>query len=322
MRARSPLDLPHAEVRALFADGAPVYLPVNPVEYHGPHLSLHNDALISQGLMGRLHERLFPGLPLLAVPDLEIGVEPVRGPGSRAVPYQTVCRLVARACHSLADLGAQRVVIMTFHGAPLHNDALQRGVELLLCRGVRALSPMAELMSLQVDPPADLRAAMAATCETIADSADRAAMLEALDVDLHAGFLETSLSLHLAPDSVAADLSSLSPCPPASPSKAVLALARTAALMGRARLAAELRFVAWGVGWYAIRPHPGYTTRPDLANAEAGRLATELIIERYAATTRAVFEGAPPPEPPMRWLRGLSLGGRMPAPDIGDRPGV
>jgi len=313
--------MPHAEVRDLFADGAPVYLPVNPVEYHGPHLSLHNDALISQGLMRALHARLFADMPLLAVPDLEIGVEPVRGPGSREVPYQTVLSLVRRACHSLADLGARRVILMTFHGAPLHNDALQRAVEALIARGVRALSPMAELMSLQVDPPADLRARMATACDTIVDPSAREQMLEMLDVDLHAGFLETSLSMHLAPDSVAADLSTLPPCPPVSPSKALLAGARTAELLGRHRLAAELRFVAWGVGWYAIRPHPGYTARPDLANAEAGRLVTELIIERYAETATAVFDGASPPEPPMRWLRGITLGGRMPAPDIGDLTG-
>ncbi len=318
MRVLSPLDLPHAEVRALLDHGAPVYLPVNPVEYHGPHLSLHNDALISQGLMRSLHERLFPNLPLLAVPDLEVGVEPVRGPGSRAVPYATVCKLVATACRSLASLGAQRVVIMTFHGAPLHNDALQRGVELLNARGVRALSPMAELMSLQVDPPSKLRATLARTCDTIADPDDREAMLQDLDLDLHAGFLETSLSLHLAPESVAVDRSKLPPCPPSNASRSVLALARMAELMGRSRLAAELRFVARGLGWYAIRPHPGYATRPDLANAEAGRLATKTIIERYSATTQAVFDGAPPPEPPMRWLRALTLGGRLPAPDIGD----
>ena len=34
----------------LLATGAPVFLCVNPVEYHGPHLSLHNDRLISEGV--------------------------------------------------------------------------------------------------------------------------------------------------------------------------------------------------------------------------------------------------------------------------------
>ena len=32
------LDLPHSRARSLLSRGAPVYLPVNPVEFHGPHL--------------------------------------------------------------------------------------------------------------------------------------------------------------------------------------------------------------------------------------------------------------------------------------------
>ncbi|MFN7132430.1 MAG: hypothetical protein ACK4N5_10120, partial [Myxococcales bacterium] len=65
------LDLPQSEARRLIAahagesGRAPVYLTVNPVEYHGPHLSLHNDRLVSEGLVRALHARLFPGEPLL-----------------------------------------------------------------------------------------------------------------------------------------------------------------------------------------------------------------------------------------------------------------
>ena len=52
----SLLDIPHQEARRLVKSGAPVYLSVNPVEYHGPHLSLHNDRLISIGLIREVHE--------------------------------------------------------------------------------------------------------------------------------------------------------------------------------------------------------------------------------------------------------------------------
>ncbi len=45
-------------------DGAVVYLPVNPIEYHGPHLSLMNDHLISVGLA-----RGYTGEPARSSPE-------------------------------------------------------------------------------------------------------------------------------------------------------------------------------------------------------------------------------------------------------------
>ena len=70
-------DLPHARAREAVDTGAPVFLFVNPVEYHGPHLPLHNDHLVSAGLARELHARLAardPGLPFLSAGELEIGV--------------------------------------------------------------------------------------------------------------------------------------------------------------------------------------------------------------------------------------------------------
>src|SRR3712207_5958300 len=101
------LDLPHDHARSLLQSGAPVFLPVNPVEYHGPHLPLHTDALISEGLIGDLYARLsekHPDWPLLVATNIEAGVDPVPGPGTRAVPYRTVRRLVIESCRALADL--------------------------------------------------------------------------------------------------------------------------------------------------------------------------------------------------------------------------
>ncbi len=143
------LDRPHAEARALLATGAPAFLFVNPVEFHGPHLPLHTDALISRGLARDLFARLLehrPDWPFVGTSDLEVGVEPVPGPGSRPVPYSEVRARVVLACRALADLGAQRVVLMTFHGNPLHSIAMDAGVRYLAKRGVRALSPFNLLM--------------------------------------------------------------------------------------------------------------------------------------------------------------------------------
>ncbi|HEY4219853.1 MAG TPA: hypothetical protein VGO62_00890, partial [Myxococcota bacterium] len=67
--SRAPIidvnDLPHSEARRALSSGAPVFLLVNPVEFHGPHLPLHNDELIALGLARDLHERLFGAHPFL-----------------------------------------------------------------------------------------------------------------------------------------------------------------------------------------------------------------------------------------------------------------
>ncbi|MCA9545147.1 MAG: creatininase family protein, partial [Myxococcales bacterium] len=91
------LDRPHAAVRAALAAGAPLFIPVNPVEFHGPHLSLHNDHLLAVGLAERLHAALWPEHPCLITRDLELGVDPCPGPGTRLSRFPEVRRAVLDA---------------------------------------------------------------------------------------------------------------------------------------------------------------------------------------------------------------------------------
>ena len=146
----------------------------------------------------------------------------------------------------------------------------------------------------------------------IADADARAAMQRDLGDDFHAGFFETSLTLHYAPSSVAPLYRTLPPCPPLVPEPRVQALARAAAALGRAELADELSLIARALAWQALRPFPGYTGRPHLASAESGRVLADHIAHSYAALLEAVFAGeAPPPAPAMGWLVALTLGGRL-----------
>src|SRR5262245_14646331 len=124
------LEMPNREARALLASGAPVFLPVNPVEYHGPHLSLHNDRLISIGLARDVHALLAAKheWPFLLTADLEVGVDPTPGPGTRVTSFHHVRGAVMEACKALHALGARSVVAMTWHGAPLHSIAIEPGL--------------------------------------------------------------------------------------------------------------------------------------------------------------------------------------------------
>jgi creatinine amidohydrolase len=306
------LELPHSRARALLATGAPVFLPVNPVEYHGPHLSLHNDSLISRGIARDIHEVLRErghDWPLLVASDLEIGVEPCPGPGSRSTPYGAASRLVMEACQRLVELGAQRVVLTTFHGSPLHSLALHAGVELLRAHGVQALSPLnlllRAMLELEVSQFADAYA-------TIADERVRTALMASAALDFHAGFFETSLALHHAPESVDPAYTTLPPCPDWAPDPVLERAGRAAARVGQSQLALELGFAASGAGWYTLRPFPGYTSSPHLASAQAGaRFAAHMKTWFGSISHDVLFGGAPPPEPIMPWLPKATLRGRL-----------
>ncbi|MBI3273491.1 MAG: creatininase family protein [Planctomycetes bacterium] len=306
------LELPHAEARRLLATGVPVYLPVNPIEYHGPHLSLRTDHLLGLALARDLHARLAqdrPDWPFVVAGAIDAGVDPCPGPGSRPASFRVVRDLAVRACDALVDLGAARVVVTTFHGAPLHSLALHAAVRHVRARGGRALQPLNLLLrELLVLEPARFAEAFAG----VPDAAERQAMQRDLASDFHAGFFETSLALHYAPDSVSASLREVPPCPPFAPSSALEALSRLAQALGRSGLAAELLFGARGLGWTRLRPFPGYTGRPHRASAEAGAFFAREILRLYEPAARAVLLGAGTPPPPIfGWLPALTLGGRL-----------
>lgn len=314
MDAISLLDRPHDEARALLRSGAPVHLFVNPVEYHGPHLSLHNDRLIAEGLSRALHARLAVhpsarAFPFLVVPDLEVGVEPAFGAGSRHAPFEVARAVIREACRAIAELGAQRVILHTFHGSPLHNLAIEAGVELLQRAGVKVLAPFNAVLRelLDVDPNR-----FAAAFEHLTDAQERAEMMRAMHLDFHAGFFETSMALHLAPDSVSPRYVDLPPCPPIKPDGLAANASRLARFAGRDVLAKELAFAASGLGWLHLDPFPGYTGRPHRATAAAGAVFARFVIDGYAQLVDEVLFGdGRSPSPIMPWVAAATAGGRF-----------
>ncbi|MEL6349140.1 MAG: creatininase family protein [Myxococcota bacterium] len=310
-------DLPHHRARALLQTGAPVYLSVNPVEYHGPHLSLHNDSLISAGMIREMHAGLqvrHPDWPLIVARDLEIGVDPASGPGSRSTSLRAARRLIRQALSGLVEMGAQRVVLMTFHGSPLHSVALEAGVSWLRSQGVQAISPMSGLLWELVRMDADELAPMFAP---VADPADREALRAWAQDDVHGGFIETSMTLYYAPESVSPQLQAVKPCPPLPKPALLVRLSDQLRRWGFLDRACEVRLIAMGIGWSRLRPFPGYTGLPHLANPASGAWLAKRIIAAVVDAAEEIFAGGPPlPTPPLHWLGALTLDGMIPRPDV------
>ncbi len=308
----SLLDRPSARERALVTSGAPVVLCVNPVEYHGPHLSVHNDGLLALGLARLLVEGLQArghDWPWLLAGELGVGVDPVKGPGSELVPYSLVQARLLEACQRLHALGVQRVILATFHGSPLHNLAIQRGARWLEARGVRVFAPMNLLLRELMDV-SEQRLPGALAC--VADQADRLAVAQRLPFDVHAGFLETSLALLLAPETVGA-YHLVPPCPGLTAKPGLTRVAALAGRLGLSALATELHFMARGLAWYGLRPFPGYAGAPHLASAEAGQaVVDELMPAMVEAACRCLVDGEVGPGAALSWLGPVTLWGRIP----------
>lgn len=302
---------------AALARGVPAFVLVNPIEYHGPHLSLRNDHLVSMGLAKDLHaflrarsgerdDGLFPFLPTR---DLDVGVEPASGPGSVPVSFDAVKAKVLSACRELRRLGAHKVVFVTFHGSPLHTSALEAGVSWLREHGIVAFSPMSLLLHelVDVDPRKYARA-----YEPVADDHLRARLASGMEDDFHAGFFETSLALHYAPESVRAFYTEVPDCPPFAPPRVVSAALRLVEGFGFSRAAKELSLVARGAAWMGLRPFPGYTSAPRHANAASGRVFAGMLIDLFGAAAEDVLSGGiEPPRPPLGWLAYVTLFGRI-----------
>lgn len=307
-------ELPHRDAQKLLKSGAPVYLGFNPVEYHGPHLPLSCDRLIGRGVLKDFTARMsarFEDWPILVANDVDCGVEPTSGPGSRHQSYDTMKKIVKESCRALLELGAKRIVLHTFHGSALHNLALESGVQLCLREGAQALAPFHAVLNEMIDlDPRQYAPAFA----HVEDEAERRAMIDGLAMDFHGGFFETSLALHYAKDSVSPRYTEMPPCPPYERDPTLAAMSKAAAALGRERMAREMSFAADAVGWPKLRPFPGYTGRPHRARAESGAFFADHLVDRYEQVALRVFNGRePPPAPIMRWLKVLSARGSIEA---------
>ncbi|MBI5501603.1 MAG: creatininase family protein [Deltaproteobacteria bacterium] len=310
--SRNPFALLDGPRRARLSAGLPVFVSFNPVEYHGPHLTARNDGLVAR----RMGEAFFaalrarePAWDELLWAEFDLGADPVVHEGSVPVSFDDFRRLVLGVCRELAGMGARRVVVHSFHGAPRHNLALLAGVDQLREVGVRAFSPMPLLLAGMIDPPDGLLEPVLATIE---DEAVRREVEAYVPYEFHAGFLETSVALHYVPEAVADDFDRVAPCPRVEPEPARMAAAGLARRLGRTREAIALAASARAASWFGLRPFPGYAGVPAAANARAGALLAQHIERGFLDAAGAAFDGrVPDGEWLVRTAARLSLGGRL-----------
>ncbi|MDR7308584.1 creatininase family protein [Rhodoferax saidenbachensis] len=169
-------------------DATIAVLPVAATEQHGPHLPLRVDTALVDGVVAAAVPHIPTDVPALFLPTQAVGFSPehARFPGTLTLKADTVIRLWTELGESVAATGVKKLVLLNSHGG-------QVGLLDVVARDLRARLGMlvysVNWFGLPLTGPAgeDVNALFSAHEHRFG---------------IHAGEIETSMMLALAPDQV------------------------------------------------------------------------------------------------------------------------
>jgi creatinine amidohydrolase/Fe(II)-dependent formamide hydrolase-like protein len=175
------------DVATLDKDEAAVILPLASIEQHGPHLPLVTDSLIGEMLIAQALELVDPDIDLWVLPPLRYGKSNEHGrfPGTITLSAATLAATIHDIADSVHASGFRRLILANGHGG-------NPGVLENVARDVR------EKTGLIVFPLTIFRLNL--SYPSLGEAED--------EWGIHAGMLETSLLLELAPELVHNDRTS------------------------------------------------------------------------------------------------------------------
>ena len=158
-------------------------LPLGATEQHGPHLSLGVDAVLVDGIVAAALPLLPAGLPALFLPSQHIGLSPEHAsfPGTLTLSSETLIRLWREIGAGVARAGVRKLVLFNAHGG--HVGAMD-----IVARELRAAHGLIVYGVSWFNLPLGEAGTQF--------SADEHRF------GVHAGEIETSMMLALAPDQV------------------------------------------------------------------------------------------------------------------------
>ena len=167
-------ELPWTEVGRLLADDPRLIVPVGALEQHGPHLPVGSNILIAQRVAWQISKRL----GILRAPSFSYGVTVGGGPfaGRSGLRRKTLHRAINELLGRWEDDGVEHFILITAHRFEPHLEPL------LMTFSGPARKSVYDLYQIDVSD-----------------------IVEADPQFEHAGELETSVMLHLAPELVRMD---------------------------------------------------------------------------------------------------------------------
>ncbi|MFP5467567.1 MAG: creatininase family protein [Gammaproteobacteria bacterium] len=167
-------------------------LPVAATEQHGPHLPLSVDTTIADGIVARALAALPAGAPVLMLPTQAVGFSPehTRFAGTLSLRVETLMRVWTELGECVAASGVRKLVLFNTHGGQVGAlDLVARDLRARLGMLVYSLSWFN--LPLQDEQGRDVSSLFSH---------------EEHRFGIHAGDIETSMMLALAPSTVRMDL--------------------------------------------------------------------------------------------------------------------
>lgn len=127
-------ELTWPEVSALDKDRTILFLPLSPIEEHGPHLPLGTDFFAARDIALAACELVLEKDPMLEVvlmPVIPLGCCRITEdfPGTISLHGRTMVGVIADVCSSLAKYGFRYIVVSNHHLDPVHVKAILMGIE-------------------------------------------------------------------------------------------------------------------------------------------------------------------------------------------------
>ena len=240
-------ELRSPQVKAKAEAGAVIVLPVGQTEEHGPHLPVNTDAFIARRVCEEAVATLKGDPPAYLLDTICYGYSQKAlkaWPGTFVIPQQTLIEAIKGIVVSLADMGFRKVAVVSTHGN--HVGVLR-------------------VMAREVADECGVGPGLFFPCATVADVLEKQGKAGP-GGSCHAGEMETSVMLHLAPELV--DMSAA----PAGD-----------ALTASSPYSSSAAFVST---WTRQRSRSGAYGDPTTATAELGKRVFEAMVAETAKFIR------------------------------------
>jgi creatinine amidohydrolase len=222
----------YAELRepVATAPDAVALLPLGAMETHGPHLPLGTDSVIAEGIIDRAATLFDGSATVLRLPLLWLGAsaEHAHRAGTLSQEPEALIAQIVALTEGLHHAGLRRIVLFNAHGG---NVAALTIAALKLRNRFEMLAASAHWLDFglpkEITPPTPVRE------------------------DVHGGWVETSVMLHLAPHLVQMTEARPQPARPPAP------------------LLSPSGPIRWG--WQSDDLGGGWIGRPELADAKMGQ---------------------------------------------------